>query len=121
MESSPEQNGQRVTTFLIACVGFFIELFNLLFDVINMSIHFVNLFRVPVHPRVVGGGVTLTFLSAGSEAFLRGEPRGRETSQLAASEAVVTNNSWMRRPGPASGFLQLEKPMNRAVIRPREH
>ena len=40
----------------------------------------------------ISRGVTPTFLSASSEAFLPREPRGRETSQLAGRKAGATDN-----------------------------
>ena len=59
----------------------------------------------PLHPEV-GGGVTPTFLSASSEAFLPRGPRGRETSQPAGWKAGVTDNSWMHRFLPT--YLELD-------------
>ena len=59
----------------------------------------------PVHLEIVGRGVTPTFLSASSEAFLPRGPRGRETSQPAGWKAGVTDN-WMHRLDIANGFAK---------------
>ena len=62
--------------------------------------------KVPVHLEIVGRGVTPTFLSASSEAFLPRGPRGRETSQPAGWKAGVTDNSWMHLLDIANGFAK---------------
>ena len=72
-----------------------------------------------VHPEVVRGAVSPTFLSASFEAFLPRGPRGQETSQLAGSKAGVTDNlgmhRWRLRGGMACDPGRQNKGLSRGV------